>query len=187
MAAIVPGDGFDLAQLHRHLVDRLPDYARPVFLRLRDGIALTGTFKPQKQQLAAEGLRPGRDERRPLFDDRRQGAYVCAGYRAAPEDRGREDTALGGAAGVDRQHRAGDVARLVAHQELDRVGDIVDLRRDGRAGCGARTRSRSAWPMSSVIAVSTKPGATALTVMPSGPTSRASDLVKPMSEALVAA
>src|ERR1700730_16346532 len=30
------------------------------------------------------------------------------------------------AAGVDRQHRAGDIFRLVAEQELDRVGDILD-------------------------------------------------------------
>jgi len=76
MAAIVPGDGFDLAQLHRHLVDRLPDYARPVFLRLRDGIALTGTFKPQKQQLAAEGFDPAATSDALYCDDRRQGAYV---------------------------------------------------------------------------------------------------------------
>ena len=36
------------------------------------------------------------------------------------------------------------------------------------------------------MSVSTNPGATALTVMPSWPTSRASERVKPTSDALVA-
>src|SRR5207247_668757 len=34
---------------------------------------------------------------------------------------------LGGAAGVDGQDSPGDVPRLVAKQELDRVGDVLDL------------------------------------------------------------
>jgi len=46
--------------------------------------------------------------------------------------------------------------------------------------------SRCALPMPSVMSVSMKPGATALTLMPAGPTSRASERVKPISEALVA-
>ena len=76
MAAIVPGEGFDLAQLRRHLADRLPDYARPVFLRLRDAIATTGTFKPLKQQLAADGYDPAAAVDALYLDDRAQGAYV---------------------------------------------------------------------------------------------------------------
>jgi fatty-acyl-CoA synthase len=77
MAAIVPGDGFDLARLRHHLVARLPDYARPVFLRIRDGIALTGTFKPQKQQLAVEGYDPAAIGDALYVDDRVEGAYVA--------------------------------------------------------------------------------------------------------------
>ena len=76
MVAIVPGEGFDLARLRDHLVERLPDYARPVFLRLRDGIATTGTFKPQKQQLAAQGCDPAAIGEDCYFDDRASGAYV---------------------------------------------------------------------------------------------------------------
>ena len=76
MAAIVPGDGFDLTQLRRHLVDRLPEYARPVFFRLRGGIALTGTFKPQKQTLAAEGYDLTATGDALYFDDRARAAYV---------------------------------------------------------------------------------------------------------------
>ena len=58
MAAIVAGGDFDLARLATHLVGRLPDYARPVFVRLCGEIATTGTFKPQKRALAAAGYDP---------------------------------------------------------------------------------------------------------------------------------
>ncbi len=76
MAAIVPGDGFDLARLHRHLAERLPDYARPVFLRLRGDIGTTGTFKPQKQQLAVEGYDPQAISDALYVEDRARAAYV---------------------------------------------------------------------------------------------------------------
>ena len=76
MAAIVPSDGFDLAHLRRHLAERLPDYARPVFLRIRDGIALTGTFKPQKQALATDGFDPAATSDELYVDDRAGGTYV---------------------------------------------------------------------------------------------------------------
>lgn len=58
MAALVTEDDFDLAVLHRHLVERLPAYARPLFLRLRTALDLTGTFKQAKQPLIAEGFDP---------------------------------------------------------------------------------------------------------------------------------
>jgi fatty-acyl-CoA synthase len=63
MVAIVVGPGFDLGEFRRHLVSRLPDYARPVFVRIVPGVNLTGTFKPRKQTLMAEGFDPG------LIDD----------------------------------------------------------------------------------------------------------------------
>src|SRR5215471_16963621 len=34
----------------------------------------------------------------------------------------------GGVAGIDCQHSAGDVLRLVAEQELNRVGNVLNLR-----------------------------------------------------------
>ena len=40
------------------LATRLPEYARPLFVRLCSRIATTGTFKPQKQALAREGFDP---------------------------------------------------------------------------------------------------------------------------------
>jgi fatty-acyl-CoA synthase len=76
MAAIVTGPGFSLAALRRHLEERLPAYARPLFLRLRDGLALTGTFKPQKQELLRDGYDPALCTDPVYIDDRRRGAFV---------------------------------------------------------------------------------------------------------------
>ena len=60
MAALVVADDFDPAALRAELAQRLPDYARPVFLRIVPAIALTGTFKLRKQELAAQGCDPAR-------------------------------------------------------------------------------------------------------------------------------
>jgi fatty-acyl-CoA synthase len=57
MAALVVGDGFDLAVLRRHL-ECLPAYARPVFVRIRKELETTATFKHQKGELAREGYDP---------------------------------------------------------------------------------------------------------------------------------
>jgi fatty-acyl-CoA synthase len=59
MAALDVEDGFDPAQLRAHLALRLPAYARPLFLRLVQGLSLTETFKPKKQALAQDGFDPG--------------------------------------------------------------------------------------------------------------------------------
>ncbi len=76
MAAVVAGPGFDLGDLRARLAMSLPEYARPVFVRLVDGFETTETFKPKKQALADEGFDPARTDD-PLFvDDRIAGAYV---------------------------------------------------------------------------------------------------------------
>ena len=49
---------FDLDGLPAHLSARLPDYARPVFLRIASELAMTETFKQKKQALADEGFDP---------------------------------------------------------------------------------------------------------------------------------
>ncbi|HVV92456.1 MAG TPA: long-chain-acyl-CoA synthetase [Hyphomicrobiales bacterium] len=76
MAAIVPGDGFDLATLRARLAGRLPAYARPVFLRLCREIPRTETFKPKKQALAKEGFDPAAVADPLHVDDPVAGAYV---------------------------------------------------------------------------------------------------------------
>jgi fatty-acyl-CoA synthase len=66
MAALVVGRSFDPAKLASALGDRLPGYARPVFLRLMPEIGITGTFKHRKIDLMEEGFDPSRIAN-PLF------------------------------------------------------------------------------------------------------------------------
>jgi fatty-acyl-CoA synthase len=58
MAAIVAEPGFNLAAFREHLAGRLPEYARPVFLRLRNTIEVTTTFKTKKIDLVKQGFDP---------------------------------------------------------------------------------------------------------------------------------
>jgi fatty-acyl-CoA synthase len=59
-----------------HIGAHLPTYARPVFLRFRRDLEMTGTFKQKKTDLVAEGfdLPPGADP--VYFDNRTLGAYT---------------------------------------------------------------------------------------------------------------
>ena len=58
MAAIVCDRGLDLKALRSYLAARLPDYARPVFLRVVEEIDVTATFKQRKLTLVKEGFDP---------------------------------------------------------------------------------------------------------------------------------
>jgi fatty-acyl-CoA synthase len=60
MAAVVCEPDIDLLALRSHLAARLPDYARPVFLRIRGEIEVTATFKQRKIALVKEGFDPAR-------------------------------------------------------------------------------------------------------------------------------
>ena len=75
MAALVIDNvaTFDLEGLRAFLAERLPAYARPVFLRFRRQLDLTGTFKPKKTDLAREGFDIARLDDAVYLDDRRQG------------------------------------------------------------------------------------------------------------------
>jgi fatty-acyl-CoA synthase len=80
MAALVAGPQLDLEALRRELAGKLPDYARPLFLRLVPSLEVTGTFKLRKQELADQGFDPGRTGGDPLyFDSRPQGRYEPLG------------------------------------------------------------------------------------------------------------
>jgi len=76
MAALVVAPGFDLARFRRELDERLPDYARPVFVRLVPTLELTGTFKLRKQDLALEGYDHTRVRDTLYVEDRHAQAYV---------------------------------------------------------------------------------------------------------------
>jgi fatty-acyl-CoA synthase len=52
MAVLVADGAIDLAALRRHLVERLPPYARPLFVTIRSEIEVTGTFKHAKGAVA---------------------------------------------------------------------------------------------------------------------------------------
>jgi len=59
MAAIPdPDRRVDLAKLYAGMVDKLPTYARPIFLRFVEEIDVTGTFKMKKRDLQLEGFNP---------------------------------------------------------------------------------------------------------------------------------
>lgn len=60
MAAVTlrPGHPLDPDAVFCHVVEFLPSYARPRFLRVMDQMESTGTFKQQKQQLVQDGFSP---------------------------------------------------------------------------------------------------------------------------------
>ena len=76
MAAVVAAPKFDLGELRRALLARLPEYARPLFLRIVSALELTGTFKLRKQELALEGYDPARIRDQLYMDDAARGDYV---------------------------------------------------------------------------------------------------------------
>ncbi|HTW74545.1 MAG TPA: long-chain-acyl-CoA synthetase [Steroidobacteraceae bacterium] len=76
MAALVVEPSFDPAAFRAEIARALPEYARPLFLRLVPALALTGTFKLSKQQLLAEAYDPAIVSDPLYFDDRARGAFV---------------------------------------------------------------------------------------------------------------
>jgi fatty-acyl-CoA synthase len=76
MAAIVTTGGCDLKALHQHLRAHLPDYARPLFVRIQSEIDVTGTFKQKKMDLVKEGFDPSKITDPIYFNDAQAGAFV---------------------------------------------------------------------------------------------------------------
>ena len=71
----IEGD-LDLADVARHM-RALPDYARPVFLRVRRKLETTATFKYKRRDLIEEGFDPDVVTDRLYVFDRAQDAYVA--------------------------------------------------------------------------------------------------------------
>lgn len=76
MAAIVVDREFDLGRLREHLRGRIPDYARPLFVRILPRIATTETFKPRVQEYAAAGFDPATITDPMFVDDRERGEFI---------------------------------------------------------------------------------------------------------------
>ena len=78
-AALVVNDQFELAAFRADIAQRLPAYARPVFLRLVPVLETSGTFKPKKQELMRAGFDPALIPEPLYFDDSGAQRYVPLG------------------------------------------------------------------------------------------------------------
>jgi fatty-acyl-CoA synthase len=76
MATLVTEDELDLAEFRQHLIDRLPPYARPLFLRIRKNMDLTGTFKYSKTDLVRQGFDPASSDDAIYFNHLELGSFT---------------------------------------------------------------------------------------------------------------
>jgi fatty-acyl-CoA synthase len=78
MAALVIEDErkFDLAMFREHLLRHLPEYARPLFLRIRSKLEITATFKQMKHDLVRQGFDPSGTPDPLFFNDTARGRFV---------------------------------------------------------------------------------------------------------------
>jgi fatty-acyl-CoA synthase len=76
MAAIVCEGPCDLGALHAHLARNLPDYARPLFLRIKNKLDVTATFKQKKTDLVRQGFNPAATSDPIYFNDPQSHSFV---------------------------------------------------------------------------------------------------------------
>ena len=78
MAALVVDSiaTFDLDGFRAFVAERLPVYARPIFLRFRTQLEVNATFKLLRSELVADGFDPARVGDPIYFDSRALGAYA---------------------------------------------------------------------------------------------------------------
>ena len=76
MAAAIVGPDFDFGACWQYLATSLPDYACPLFLRIRREIEKTTTFRPKKHELAREGYDPSLIADPIYFNDRKRRTFV---------------------------------------------------------------------------------------------------------------
>jgi fatty-acyl-CoA synthase len=76
MAAVVTEGDLNLAALRSHLIDCLPGYACPLFLRILGELQVTGTFKHPKHDLVRDGYDPDAMSDAIYFNDAESSAFV---------------------------------------------------------------------------------------------------------------
>ena len=76
MATLAAENEVDLSAFRMHLMARLPPYARPIFLRFRNEIEVTGTFKCSKADLVRQGYDPTFVTDTIYFDNPESQAYI---------------------------------------------------------------------------------------------------------------
>ncbi len=124
------------------LAQRLPEYARPVFLRIRQDIEVTTTFKQKKIDLVKEGFDPGHTSDPIYFND-----PAAQGFRA-PRCRATDDIAAGRVQAVSGSDSGGTAivgpkrrARILARgrtEEMVQQGSPPSIPRSRRVStrCG---------------------------------------------------
>lgn len=76
VAALLVEDDFDLEVFGTHVMENLPAYARPLFVRLEEELPMTGSYKYVKTGFKREGFDPAKIHTPLYFLDAEQGAYV---------------------------------------------------------------------------------------------------------------
>ncbi|XP_019934607.2 long-chain fatty acid transport protein 2 [Paralichthys olivaceus] len=78
MAAVTlnAGEDFDCSDVYKQVVDNLPGYARPRFIRIQPCLEMTGTFKMRKVKLVQEGFDPAQIKDPLYFLDPEKKSYV---------------------------------------------------------------------------------------------------------------
>jgi fatty-acyl-CoA synthase len=76
MVAMVLKSDFDGESFRDHVDSSLPPYARPLFVRVRERLETTGTFKLKKGELCNEGFDPFQVRDPIYFRDPGKNAYV---------------------------------------------------------------------------------------------------------------
>ena len=72
---IHPGNPFDGGEIHAHLANSLPAYARPAFIRITETLKTNASFKVRLAEYAEEGFDPSRVSDPLYFRDDRQQTY----------------------------------------------------------------------------------------------------------------
>ena len=73
MVGLVTDADFDMADFGKYLISQLPEYARPLFIRLQGKIEVTGTFKQRKVDLVKQGFDPENINDRLYFNEAQSG------------------------------------------------------------------------------------------------------------------
>lgn len=73
---LLEGESIDWGEFSKYINEKLPSYARPYFVRLRDQIDATNSFKQVKQRLQQEGFNPDLIKDPLYFLDPRTDSYV---------------------------------------------------------------------------------------------------------------
>jgi fatty-acyl-CoA synthase len=79
MAALVLDGDLDLKAFRAYVTRRLPEYARPLFLRIKSEIEVTGTFKQKKLDLVRQGFDPSGTHDPIYFNDPGAESFVPLG------------------------------------------------------------------------------------------------------------